>query len=217
MSAGLTDKVLQQLQLDRLLDDQGFQYDLRQGVFYNPASTRCCLLSTDLLRGIYVALNEEAGEAWTVILKNCGSIWGERLARRLDRELRAMFEIELGQISVPRFLECMHDYFAFHGWGDLQIQIEHTVSRGIVEATLRDSIFLDVVDDREFMVDWLMAGILGSLFSYLSQQKLDAVQTACASQGAPFSQFLISSQERIEAATQRLNAGATHQELAGSI
>ncbi len=211
------EKVLQLLQLDRLLDDDGFQFDLRQGVFYNPAGTRCCLLSTDLLRGVYLALVEEAGEAWTVILKNCGRIWGERLARRLDSELRSLFQTELGDLPVDRFTECMREYFAFHGWGELLIQTERTVERGYVEASLRDSIFLEVVDDSQAMVDWLMSGILASLFSYLSGQPLDALQTACPSQGAPVSLFLISAPERIEAALEKLGQGANHQELAGTL
>jgi predicted hydrocarbon binding protein len=211
------DKLLQAFQLDRLLDDDGFQFDLRQGVFYNPAGTRCCLLSTDLLRGVYLALVEEAGEAWTVILKNCGRIWGERLAKRLDGELRKLFQTELGDLPVGRFVECLREYFAFHGWGELLIETEHTAERGCVEASLRDSIFLEVVDDSQAMVDWLMCGILASIFSYLSGQSLDALQTACPSQGAPTSQFLISAPERIEVAIERLAQGARHQELAVTI
>ena len=211
------EKVIQLLNLDRLLDDDGFQFDLRQGVFYNPAGTRCCLLSTDLLRGVYLALLEEAGEAWTVILKNCGRIWGERLARRLDGELRNLFQTELGDLPVARFEECMREYFAFHGWGELIIQTGRTVERGYVEASLRDSIFLEVVEDSPVMVDWLMSGILASLFSYLSGQTLDALQTACPSQGAATSLFLISAPERIEAALEKLGQGASHQELMGTI
>lgn len=211
------DNLLQRLQLDRLLDDDGFQFDLRQGVFYNPAGTRCCLLSTDLLRGVYLALVEEAGEAWSVILKNCGRIWGERLARRLDKELRGLFQTELGDLSVTRFVEVMREYFAFHGWGDLTIDTEHTVQRGVVEASLRDSIFLEVVDPGEAMVDPLMCGILASLFSYLSQQKLDALQTACPSQGASLSRFLISAPQRIEMALDRLSQGASHSQILEAI
>lgn len=211
------EKVIQLLQLDRLLDDDGFQFDLRQGVFYNPAGTRCCLLSTDLLRGVYLALLEEAGEAWTVIFKNCGRIWGERLARRLDNEFRSLFQTELGDLPVDRFIECMREYFAFHGWGELIIKTEQTAERGYVEASFRDSIFLEVIEESEVMVDWLMSGILASLFSYLSGQSLDALQTACPSQGAATSLFLISAPERVEAALEKLGQGASHQELTVTI
>ncbi len=213
----VAERVLEQLQLDRLLDDQSFTYDVRQGVLYNPANTRCCLLSTDLLNGIYRALLDEAGEAWTIIFKRCGLTWGQRLARRLERELQALFQVSLSDVPVGQFLQTMNRYFAFHGWGDLRINVDQAPTRGVVEASLRDSIFLEVIKDSPEMVDWLMSGILASLFSHLSGQQLDCIQTACVSKGAALSTFLISTPARIQNAAQPLAAGSSHSDLLGSI
>ena len=80
------ESVLDRLDLDRLLNDSQFEWDLRQGVIFNPAKTRLCLFSADLLSGVYKALLDEAGEAWSLIFKRCGQIWGGRLARRLYRQ-----------------------------------------------------------------------------------------------------------------------------------
>lgn len=211
------DRVIASLGLDRLLEDDSFSYNPRQGVLFNPAQTRYCVLSADLLGGVHQALADEAGEAWTIILKSCGTTWGSRLARRLDRELKALGGIPLGEVPIGEFSQTLQRYFAFHGWGDLSLDLSLAQDRGIVIAELRDSIFAEVIKDSEEMVDWLMSGILASLFSYLSEQELDCVQVSCSSKGAPASRFLISSVERISKASELLKNGSDSTQLAEAI
>ena len=213
----VVERVIEQMGLDRLLSDDGFHYNPRQGVLYNPAQTRICLLSTDLLSGVHRALEDEAGEAWTVILKSCGQTWGSRLARRLDRELQTLGGTTLGDTPIGQLSQSLQRYFGFHGWGDLTLQLDLAQTRGVLQAELRDSIFAEVIRESSLPVDCMLAGILASLFSYLSQHSLDCLQTACTTQGAAVSRFVITSPERTARARELLEQGVSHQELVESI
>lgn len=45
-----------------LFDETRIGYDLREGVLWNPAKTRLCLLSTDFITGVYKAVKDEAAQ-----------------------------------------------------------------------------------------------------------------------------------------------------------
>ncbi|MFQ3671171.1 MAG: hypothetical protein SNJ84_06910, partial [Verrucomicrobiia bacterium] len=108
---------------NHLFHDASLTFDLREGVIWNPAKTRLCVLSTDLLGGIYRGLVEEAGPGWKFILRRCGTIWGNRLAKRLDQECTNLLGKRLGDMSLEHFLRFFRQYFVFHGWGVLTLNV----------------------------------------------------------------------------------------------
>lgn len=208
-----SDRLLEDLQLDAFFDETGLVFDLYEGTVWNASRTRLCVLSTDLLRGVYLALVEEAGPAWKIIFKNCGSVWGARIAKRLDAECQQRLGFSLGQLPLPRYLEFITAYFLVHGWGELRIDVSHARTSGIVEATLTHSIFADIVTDPEDMADALPCGMLAGLIGHAARRKLDAVQIACLTRGAPASRFLISAADRMKDAESMVKSGLTRDEL----
>jgi hypothetical protein len=211
------DSINDELQLDRFFDEAKMVYDLVGGVIWNPAKNRVIILSTDLLTGVYTALQDEAGPAWKLILKNCGTIWGERVARRLDRECATLLTGKIGDLPLGDYLRFVSNYFVFHGWGTLELDVSHAQESGIVEATLRDSIWAGIVRDPESMADPMIAGILASLMSHLAGQKLDCVQTACLTKGAEASRFIITAEERLRETEARIAAGDSHETILAAI
>jgi len=205
--------MIDQLGLERIFDEEVMTFDLRQGVIWNPAKTKIVILSTDLLQGVYSALVDEAGEAWALIFQNCGRIWGERMARRLDRETASVLGARMSDMPLKDFLGFISSYFVFHGWGQMQIEVERAPETGLVEAYLAHSIFAEIVRDDKMMADPMIAGILGSLVAHLSGREMMAVQTACMTKGAERSSFLIGVPERLKEAEDLVRAGKTHEEL----
>lgn len=202
---------------DDIFKDSKLTFDLREGVIWNPAKTRVVILSTDLLKGIYNAVFYETGPGWKLIFKKCGAIWGRRLAKRLDQECTMLLGRRMGDMTLENFLRFMRDYFLFHGWGSLTISVEHARESGIVEAELMDSIFADIVDDRENMADSMICGLLSSLIGYLSGQELECVQTECITKGAVSSRFIITSPARLRYAEDEIRAGKKHAELVATV
>ncbi len=208
-----TDTLLSALKENELFSDSSLSFDLREGVIWNPAKTRLCILSSDLLTGIYKGLVDEAGPGWHMILNRCGSIWGARMAKRLDRECSLMLGQRIGDMTLEAFLNFFRDYFIFHGWGSLTLQVERSRETGFVEATLIDSIFTSIIDDPVQMADPMICGILSSFIGYLSGRELTCVQTMCPTKGSDISRFIIGTPERLKAASSMVESGSKHEEL----
>lgn len=220
MSAIAVESIMDGLNLDRVFDFENFLTDLREGVVTNEAKGRVCLLSTDLLSGVYKALLEEAGPAWGLLLKMCGRAWGKRLARKLSDECDILLGRSYTELPLQGYLDFMTRYFQFHGWGILELDVTHTPTRGIVEASLRHSVFAEVITDKQEgeMVDFMISGILAALISFVSGHELDCVQTQCSSlAGNKLSRFVISDLERIEAVEEMVESGASHQEVVNAL
>lgn len=208
-----TTQLLSAFDEDEFFSDASLVYDLREGVIWNPAKTRLCILSTDFLTGIYKGLVDEAGSGWQFVFYRCGVTWGERLAKRLDHECSTLLGRRMGDMTLDSFLNFITRYFTYHGWGAVTLHLENSRETGLVEATLKDSIFHQIVDDNEAMADPMISGILASMLGYLSGRKLDAIQTQCTTKGFQQSRFIIGAPERISGADLHIKNGKNHEEL----
>jgi uncharacterized protein len=212
-----TELLLKDIGLESFFDDTSLGYDLREGVLWNPAKTRLCMLSSDFLDGVYKSLVDEAGPAWATIFKSCGRIWGEKVMKRLERECSLVGNVQLNEVPLTVFLGFFREYFVFHGWGLLDLDVSRARETGIVTATLEDSIFAEIIRDEEEFSDPMIAGILAGMLSYVSSQKLDCVQTACISRGEESSRFIITAEPRLKDAEDRVKAGMTHDQLVEAV
>jgi predicted hydrocarbon binding protein len=185
--------------LDKLFSDAAHHFDLSEGTVAGVAE-RIIYLTEDLVAGIHAALTHEAGEAWGVILKSCGYVWGRRLALALEKKTRSLLNREMGQLAVDDYLALLEAYFSQHGWGHLTVHLDDAESHGIVRASLRHSLFGASLRLRDQPVDFLIAGLLRALFERIGDCPLECLQVAWAKDGAgeESSEFLISAPERIE-------------------
>lgn len=206
-------QILDNLNLSSFFDEAKLDFDLREGVIWNPAKTRVCVLSHDMLSGIYNGLYEEAGEGWKLIFTSCGKIWGARMAQRLDKECLTILGKRVGDLPLEHFIRFFSEYFVFHGWGSLSINLDSAKESGLVEATLDNSIFAEVVTDPEEMADPMLAGIMASFIGYLGGTSLDCIQTQCVTKGAPNGKFIVTIPERLENAEDLIRSGKKHEEL----
>ncbi len=219
MTTMTAERLIHGMELDKLFSLDNILADLREGVVTNKAKGRVCLLSTDLLLGVYNAILEEAGPAWGLLMKTCGQVWGTRLARKLVRESDIVLGKSYVDLPLQEYLLFVTEYFCFHGWGVLELDVSKAQSRGLVEASLSHSIFAEVIKEKEEneMVDHMISGILSSLFSFVSDQELDCIQTQCASLGHEQSRFVITSAERVDKALDLVESGSTHQQVVDQI
>lgn len=186
--------------IDKLFADTVYHFDLTEGTVAGVAE-RIIYLTEDLVVGIHEALKHEAGEAWAIILKSCGYLWGRRLAMALEKKTRSLLSRDMGQLAVDDYLALLEAYFAQHGWGRLTLHLDDAESHGIVRASLRHSLFAASLKLRDQPVDFLIAGMLRALFERIGGCPLECVQVIWARDGSETqpSEFLISAPERIEA------------------
>ncbi len=153
---------------ERLFGESGQYYDLYEGTISSAANVRIIYLSTDIIRGIHEALSYEAGEAWSLILHNCGVRWGKRTAASLERELRALANRRMDGLVVKEYCDLLESYFAFHGWGKLKIHLDRAQTDGVVHFTLTNGIFSSVLTNVLGPVDHMIEGMLCGMFGVVS-------------------------------------------------
>lgn len=220
MSPATLESPLGKVNLEEVFNLDAFLTDLREGVVTNEAKRRVCLLSTDLLSGVYQAVLEEAGPAWGLLLKNCGLAWGKRLATKLSSEADILLGKDYTELSPQGYLDFLSRYFSFHGWGLIELDVSQTHSRGVVQASLTHSVFAEVIAEKQDgeMVDFMISGILAALFSHVAQHDLDCIQTQCSTlHSSKISRFLISDLDRVMEVEELVESGASHQDVLEAI
>jgi uncharacterized protein len=185
--------------LNKMFGDSSLNFDLKQGTVRSTTDVRVIYLSSDIIRGIYDVLKYETGDAWSLILKNCGIIWGERITNSLNNELNATTNQKMGQLNVDSFIHLLEAYFANHGWGKMHFYLDDADSNGIVRAHLKNSLFAETLKHLNSPIEFMIAGMLQGVFSAISGHDLSCIQVSYETTGAESSEFLISAKSRIDA------------------
>lgn len=209
--------IISALDLDRFFSHEANRYDLLEGKAYNAAGSRMIYLSTDVVKGIHQALLNETGPAWRLILKNCGVLWGRRVAQHLEREIGLMFNTNPGDFPVEVYLRLIEGYFSAHGWGLLKLDMTKAESHGIITANLENSLFSEVLDEETSRVDFLVSGILRSLFTHIAGQELDCQEISSTRSGAPCGIFVITGVERLDAIEDSIEKGDSADQILASL
>ena len=183
--------------LQKIFGESAQTFDLEAGTAISNTDVRIIYLSSDIIHAIYDVLKYEAGDAWSLILKNCGSIWGKRVSASLEHELETTAAQKLGNLTVDSYIALLEAYFANHGWGKMRFNLDDAENHGIVRATLNNSLFPGTLKDVNAPVDYMIAGMLQSIFSAISGQDLRSTQVAYAYTGKNSSEFVISGAARI--------------------
>jgi len=191
-----------------------FESDFSQGVAEDFAGRAAALWPADLLQRLRETLEEEAGPAWHRVWKDCGRLWGRRVMEDLDRRCMELLGCALFDLPLEKFLEFLTEQVTSQGWGKLEVDLTDGLERGIIRASLINSVFSD--GRRSSSGDVLLAGMLASVLSRVSGEDLDCIRTD-APGGAPGSRFVITAADRLKGVEDRLKAGEDAEKVIGSI
>lgn len=183
--------------LQKIFGEASQTFDMNAGTVLNNTDVRVIYLSSDVIHAIYDVLKYETGEAWSLILKNCGDIWGKRVSLSLEQELQASVSQKVGHLTVESYIALLETYFAHHGWGKMNFYLEDAQTHGIIRASLTNSLFANTLKHVNTPVDFMIAGMLQSIFSDISGHELGCVQVSYNYSGSDSSEFLISGTERV--------------------
>jgi hypothetical protein len=128
-----------------------------------------------------------------------------------------MFNASQGDLPVADYLRLVEGYFSAHGWGLLKLDMSRAESHGIITASLENSLFSEVLDDETARVDFLVAGILRSLFAHISGQELDCQEIASTRAGASHGLFVITAVKRLDAVEDRIEKGEPADQLLAAL
>lgn len=199
--------------LEQLLGIDPLLFDLYEGTVVDGTDTRIIFLSTDILRGIHAALSYEAGDAWRVVMKRCGLLWGQRTFRHLSRHSQTLLGVKFDAAPVDAFASFLRLYMSGNGWGTATVDLGDAVNHGLVHVRLQNSLYSEVLNEQRERVEYLIAGMLAGLFGELARTELDCVEIQSALTGGDGSWFVISDKARLAPVEAMLAQGAAVDEL----
>ncbi|MBL1210831.1 V4R domain-containing protein [Geminocystis sp. GBBB08] len=175
------------------------QGDFELGLLETRLGSRLIALPEVLLQGIYAGLEEEIGQATSIVLYNCGRWWGKSFYRRFVQEVSEYYEMPLAQMNMAQFLSCLKQCWKTHGWGVINFDFDY-YSQGFIVVNTLNSPFAEAAPKNKGFACQPEAGILSSFFSKLTGEDLGCVQLSCESMGAPSNYFVIGLEERVDLA-----------------
>ena len=193
-------------------NDDYLETNTRTGVTTNRAGTRLLALSSDFLLGLHQALAMECGEAAATVFRTCGRTWGRQFAVKFEQELTQFYGRPMREFPVALFEACLKQAFSRHGWGRVEIDYSYH-EHGLIIVDLPDCIYADLLGKQAPEGDPLMAGLLAGLFSHLSGQNLDALQTLSKAKGDAHNRFILTLPARVQRAERLLDQGKKHDEI----
>ncbi|HEY8503379.1 MAG TPA: hypothetical protein VIL46_02275 [Gemmataceae bacterium] len=172
---------------------------------------RVLALPLEFLRSLREVLARDHGPRADGALRAAGAYWGRGLAARIDAEVRASRGAPLTGAPLAEFAAHLGEALAAHGLGRLRLDLSRA-ARGVLAVELRDGI--DAADPGDAPSDPLLEGMLAGLFSHLTGQELDCVQTDRQGRaGAERSRFVLGLLTRMGRPRQMQAEGAAFEEV----
>lgn len=150
------------------------QFKVEAGVLSSQGGHRLIAVNDEWLRGFVAALEHETATAAPGILRRCGEVFGQRLAKRFENEVSTLGDAHLRDRTMNEFCVLLDDFWRGSGMGLLEINWEN--ADRFLSIALRDSPMQDIGPSGH-KGDDLFAGILRGFFGYFSDAPVELVQT----------------------------------------
>lgn len=171
--------------------------DLEVGLLENRQGDRLLALPETLIQAIYSGLDKETGQAYRLVLFNCGKWWGKSFYTRFCEQITGYYSTPLAHMPMIEFLQALQECWITHGWGKIELDQTYQ-SRGFLIIKIWNSAFARLAPRHGQPACHLEAGILAAFFSQLTGKELHCLQTACESMGAEHNSFLLGLPHRLE-------------------
>lgn len=190
--------------------------ELEMGLLENRRGDRLLAIPETFIQGMYAGLDKETGQAYRLVLLNCGRWWGKSFYTHFREELTDYYGTSLADMPMVEFLQCLRQCWTTYGWGKLELD-QSFQSRGFLIIKTWNSPFAAQALKSTLPACHLELGVLIAFFSQLSGRELDGVQISCESLGADCNRFLLGLAKRVKPAEamveRQMDADAIMQQL----
>jgi len=197
-------------------EEDYFSLNVRSGIIRSPVGVRILGIPEELIAGLHIGLEEEAGAAAPTILYTCGKWWGRQFARRHAIEIRQFYQLDAGELPLHFWQQVIRRVWALNGWGKLNFSWKLR-SEGFVEVDIDNAMYSDVVGNLGRTTDHVVAGVLASVVGELAGRELECVEVACRSKGDVNCSFLVGLKPRIDVVSAWVRQGRPHSEIRSAI
>jgi len=182
------------------------------GIVTDWNESRNLFTSEDFIIGLIEGLEEEVGDASSVVMYSIGYQWGIRDAKFFQQWFEQEYEKNIRESNSMFMLEAWWWPFTAQGWGNWELDMsEH--KNGFMFVNIFDSAVARTLGDVGKPVCHIYAGLFAGFFSDVVKQSLSCIEIQCYSMGETYCKFLLGRQDRIDAAAFWQNEGATARDI----
>jgi hypothetical protein len=189
-----------------------FHFQSDRGIVTDWNESRNMFASEDFIIGLIQGLEEEVGSASGVVMYNIGYQWGMRDAKFFQQWFEQEYKKTIREVNSVFMLEAWWWPFTAQGWGNWEVDMsEH--KNGFMFVNIFDSAVARTLGDVGKPVCHIYAGLFAGFFSDIVKKSLSCIEIQCYSMGETYCKFLLSSQDRVDAANFWHNEGATARDI----
>jgi uncharacterized protein len=196
-------------------------WDMKAGVLRSRGGARIMAFPQCFMIGLFDGLEDECGQAWSIVLYRCGEWWGKRQMERMEKNLSEHFESPLSELPTAQVHASIQEAWATEGWGRMKLNLDN-LEKGILHVTVTQSPISAAYiesgrDAKGRPVDSLTAGAVAGMFSHAAKADLVAHQTTCIVAGAPVNEYLVGLRDRLKDVPAMQRKGMTTAEIIANL
>ena len=188
------------------------KFAVQRGTVHTRSGLRAFLATEDFVVGLHRGLEEEVGDAASMILYKCGFRWGVEDMKVFVPIIEQEYNLRFDDMDIHFLLETWWWWFQTQGWGAWRLDLSQR-KQGMVTVDVFDSAIAKSLGNVGKPTCYLYSGVLAGVFTYIAKRDLAGIEVQCYAMGEDFCRFLIGSEKRINAAQFWLTEGATATEI----
>ncbi len=196
--------------------DQFYIRQREQGIITNVYGQRILRVTEDFITGILGGLEDEVGDRAAWVMYQAGYEWGMEDMKNFVKRSQAEFEVEFDKMGMGMMLETWWWPLTIEGWGTWHYDFREA-RRDMLFVDLYESAVAKTLGDIGKVVCFFYAGLFASVFSILTRKSYGCVEIQCYATGADHCRFLISHEERVDAAAFWRSQGATAKDIMSKV
>ncbi len=114
--------------------------DFEAGLLENRRGDRLLALPQTLIQAIYSGIEKETGQAFGLVLANCGRWWGKNFYARFVEQLNEYYNKLLNEMEMVEFIQCLKQCWKSHGWGTFDLDMNY-YNQGFIVVKIWNSAF----------------------------------------------------------------------------
>jgi len=184
-----------------------FSLEREKGIITDWNQARNMFVTEDFIIGLIEGLQEEVGDASSVIMYDIGYQWGIKDCSFFQQWFEKEYNQKIANMNLKFVLEAWWWPFISQGWGNWDVDFSDQ-QNGFLFVNIFDSAVARTLGDVGKPVCHIYAGLFAGFFSRLLKKSLGCIEIQCYAMGETYCKFLLGKQDRIDAATFWKNEGA---------